>query len=57
MPNERLKLTGAAILAFRASTSLRAAPAAEPGRSGTNRRQPATEGLRLATPTPLEELR
>jgi ribosomal protein S1 len=27
-PNERLKLTGAAILVFRASTSLQAAPAA-----------------------------
>ena len=27
-PNQRLKLTGAAILVFRASTSLQAAPAA-----------------------------
>ena len=31
-PNQRLKLTGAAVLAFRASTSLQAAPAAWPSR-------------------------
>ena len=31
--NQRMKLTGAAILVFRASTSLQAAPAAYPYRS------------------------